>query len=142
MCYNWNNGNGCQQGDANVQYSYDLAAVLREYSQGLLQAFLMGRCAAEQERLLLSTQPNVAKMQTKGNTYTGIFDNRGYGVYDSQEAINRSEPYWDKETVSGERFNTEIDALNFARNGLAALRQIDVNLLPDMQYPINWRQVI
>ncbi len=140
--------------NSNVKYNVvvNLEGIMQQHTQAMLVAFQMGReariLAERQVQTEISEQQympkvsGVQQVESPCECYVGVYDRWAYGIYSDQLALDRSQQYWDLSTQQTQNFKTYEQALDYARNGTARLRQLDASMLPDMQYSVNWRQKI
>ena len=114
----------------------DIADIIRAHSEGMYTAFQMGLQLAQEQ-----TATNVA-VNGETATFLGVYDRYAYGVYDNDEAYQRSSRYWDSQTLRKQFFVTYDEAKDFAANGVADYNNMSVADLPSLTRSLNWRQNI
>lgn len=135
-------------GGQSVMYVVvDLAAVFDAWSLGMMRAYYLGAQgggmkAEEQPQTATPTIETGGTCSSEDFAFCGVYDRSGYGVYDNSNALEKSAPYWDHGSVRKQEFNTYEEARNFAINGLSTQAHISVEIIPEMRYPINWREKV
>lgn len=131
-----------------VHVNVDVAAVIQAITESRVRAFELG----QQARLLAVNLPNsgpdiVDKAQNVwGNSaeaeFIGVYDQYSYGVYDDEIAYDSAHKYFHKDSIGFGTFLSYEEAVAFAKSGVAKLRNIVFEEVPDLENDINWRQRI
>ena len=128
---------------SNVVLYLDMAKVLETYSNGMKVAFEMGR-QAKADELCLAPGQKVAMPSlppaVSGKKYIGAYDMYAYGVYDDEHKYNNALAHWHSATLNTCVFPSYEEALEYARNGVAASRGVDVGSIQPLTNKLNWRQ--
>ncbi len=131
-----------------IHVNVDIAAVIQAITESRVRAFELG----QQARLLaanglINGENIVGKNQNLGGDsveeeFIGVYDQYSYGVYDDALAYNNSHKYFHKDSMGFGRFSSYEEACDFAKSGVAKLRNMVFEQVPDLDRDTNWRQVI
>lgn len=117
----------------------DLSDMLRITAENMKWSYDWGRSS-------VNGMPTTVLPQSQctftSKIYVGIYDNVSYGVYDDNDKLQKSMGYWHPANVNSQEFASYEEAFDFARNGVAKLKGVPVNSIPDMKCALNWRQKI
>ncbi len=117
----------------------DFSDVVRSSFEVFKMAYDLGRnsFSGVQESINLIPMPDsISKL------YVGVYDQTSYGVYDDPNKLQKSKGYWNASSLVNREFELYDDALKFARNGVAQLKGVSANSIPEMQCRVNWRQKV
>jgi len=122
----------------------DLAAVLDAYSRGMMRAYCLGAQSSGMKAAVSSSQQGEQSIEPefREESFIGIYDRSGYGVYNDQRMLEDSQTYWNKDTMQMQRYKTYDEALKYARGGIAMLSHVAIEVIPSLQHPLNWRQKV
>ena len=117
----------------------DVAEMMRAYAEGMQRAFQMGwETRLHDESMAGSSSEAIIEDQL----YYGIYDDVSYGVYQNKRKLEASRRFWHKDSLQWQRFLDYDEALAYACKGVAERKAVSVDLLPPMQYPVDWRQMV
>lgn len=122
----------------NIKVVLDVAEMMRAYYEGMSVAFNLGWEARLHDESLRRS----CFAGTDASGYMGVYDDVSYGVYHDKNKLEASRRFWHMEKLSMEAFATYGEALTYAKNGIAGYRGVSVDQLPNMQYEIDWRQMV
>lgn len=120
----------------------DVAEMMRAYAEGMQRAFQMGWEARMHDVWLASCPPAETEVVTEDQVYWGVYDDVSYGVYQDRKKLETSERFWHRDHLCWQTFPSYEEALQYARKGIADIKVVSVDMIPPMQYSIDWRQMV
>lgn len=137
--YPQNLGDG---GTTQYHVHIDVANILRVMFEGVRQ------CQEDAQKSVATQRVAASQLQHPLRTlaslpvgsYIGVYNYRGYGVFDDANSLAEKLKYMPG-CVQG-AFETYEDALAFAQEGIAEMRDWFVEEIPPMRCSINWIQWI
>lgn len=131
-----------------IHVNVDMAAVIQAITESRVRAFELG----QQVRLLAANVPiggeNIVgeNQNFLGNPaeeeFIGVYDQYSYGVYDNILAYDNAHKYFHKDSMGFGRFSSYKEAFDFSKSGVAKLRNMFFEQVPDLDRATNWRQVV
>ena len=131
-----------------IHVNVDMAAVIQAITESRVRAFELGQKA----RLLVENVPlggeNIVDENQNffGNLaeekFIGVYDQYSYGVYDNVLVYDNAHKYFHKDSMGFGRFLSYKEAFDFAKAGVAKLKNKMFEQVPDLERDINWRQVV
>ncbi len=144
---NFNNGNYGGMQDDQQQRCYvviNVADMIRETFNGIiaLNASLGGNAFQQASLQQCTHTPQSMQVINDGGLgqggFIGVYNHNAYGVYDNSAQLDASLQYIPGYSIM--TFETYEDALYFAKNGIANVRGISIDDIPDMMHRVNWTQ--
>lgn len=127
-------------GETQYHIHIDLADILRAMFEGVRQsqADTQKSVAVQRTAAPQLQQPLRTLAALPVGSYIGVYNYRGYGVFDDANSLAEKLKYMPG-CVQG-AFETYEEALAFAQEGIAELRDWLLEEIPVMRWSINWIQ--